>query len=157
MADIFSVVADSTRRDILFLLLEKARAHEPASTGAELAAHLGLTGQGVSAHLKVLADNGFVAVHGEGSERTFSLDIEPLQELAEWLLPFLDAAGSPVVSADEAGATVFSAWSGVDAGDSLGRAIADRSHGLRVAVESAAAKVATVLPEKMTKRHSDHP
>jgi ArsR family transcriptional regulator len=157
MADIFSVVADQARRDVLFLLLERSRGGAAAPVAAEIAQSLGLTPQGVAAHLKVLADNGFVAVDGVGATRTFALDSEPLEELAEWLLPFLDTGTASAVSIDEAGATVFAAWSGVGAGDSIGRAIADRSHGVRVALESAAAKVVTVLPETITKRRTDRP
>lgn len=168
MVDIFSVVADSSRRDILFLLLERSRNSQPSASGTDVAAELGLSPHGVSAHLKVLVDNGFVVVSGEGSGRTFSLDVEPLQELAEWVLPFLGldtdvdasaegADGLAVGATDAPGATVFAAWSGADAGDSLGRAISDRSHGVRVALETAAAKVATVLPETITKRLSDRP
>jgi ArsR family transcriptional regulator, arsenate/arsenite/antimonite-responsive transcriptional repressor len=157
MADIFSVVADQARRDILFLLLERSRGGEAAPSAAEIAGALGLTSQGVAAHLKVLVDNGFVTVDGEGSTRSYALDSEPLEELAEWLLPFLDTGTASASAVDEAGATVFAAWSGVGTGDSIGRAIADRSHGVRVAVESAVAKVATVLPENITKRRTDRP
>jgi len=157
MADIFSVVADQSRRDILFLLLERSRGGETATSAADIAESLGLTPQGVAAHVKVLADNGFVSADGEGATRSFALDSEPLEELAEWLLPFLDTGTAGAAAIDEAGATVFAAWSGADAGDSIGRAIADRSHGVRVALESAAAKVATVLPENIIKRRTDRP
>ncbi|MGV8970331.1 MAG: ArsR/SmtB family transcription factor [Microbacteriaceae bacterium] len=157
MADIFSVVADSTRRDILFLLLERARAGVDAPTAPEVTRALGLSAQGVNAHLKSLTDNGFITVRGEGTSRTFEIDSEPLHELAEWLLPFLEVEPEADIATDIAGATVFAAWSGSDAGDSLGRAISDRSHKLRVAVESAAARVATVLPETITKRLPDRP
>lgn len=93
MADIFDVIADSTRRDILQVLLDR---HAPEAGGvtrgtsvSEIVAQLGLSQPTVSKHLKVLREAGLVVVREEGQHRYYSLDYEPLETVEDWLIPFL--------------------------------------------------------------------
>ncbi|XUK60988.1 Transcriptional regulator [Plantibacter sp. RU18] len=87
MADIFDVIADTTRRDILALLLER---HGGAGTSvSEIVAQLGLSQPTVSKHLKVLREADLVEVREEGQHRYYSLDYAPLEDVEDWLIPFL--------------------------------------------------------------------
>jgi ArsR family transcriptional regulator len=97
MADIFDVVADSTRRDILAVLLDR-ESTRPESHGeisvSEIVSTLGLSQPTVSKHLKVLREAGLVGVREEGQHRYYHLDRGPLEVLEDWLIPFVatDAA-----------------------------------------------------------------
>ena len=76
MADIFDVLADGTRRELLTHLLRRA---ESRSSGGEIAVselvnELGISQPTVSKHLKVLRDHGLVAVREEGQHRYYRLD-----------------------------------------------------------------------------------
>ena len=94
MADIFDVVADSTRRDILAVLLER-EAEVPSSGGeisvSEIVSALGASQPTVSKHLKVLRESGLVAVREEGQHRYYKLDRAPLERLEDWLIPFVSS------------------------------------------------------------------
>ena len=82
MATIFDVLAEPTRRRILDLLLERSRAV------GELVDVLGLSQPGVSKHLRVLRDAGFVAVRQDAQRRFYELRAEPLAEVDAWLAPY---------------------------------------------------------------------
>ncbi|GAA1954719.1 ArsR/SmtB family transcription factor [Agromyces allii] len=94
MADIFDVVADATRRDILAVLLERESV-SPESHGeisvSEIVASLGLSQPTVSKHLKVLREAGLVSVREEGQHRYYRLDRGPLETLEDWLIPFMSS------------------------------------------------------------------
>lgn len=141
MADIFDVIADADRRDILRSLLEA-----PA-TSTEIKARLGF--DDATKQIAVLAKAGLLASTGEGAKKVWSVDPAPLQDVDGWLVPFLEAAGA--FSTDD-GASVFGAWSGSDAGETLGRAVADRSHQARVVIEDASEKIKAHLPKTVTDR-----
>jgi len=147
MADIFTAVADATRRDILQLLLES----DDGLTAALLATEIGVTAPTIQKHAKVLSDAGLIEVTADSPPR-FTLDIDPLEELADWLLPFLDEDAA--AHASDGALAVFSAWSGADAGATIGRVIADRSHRARAVIEDASDKVAQHLPHAITHRRS---
>lgn len=118
MADIFDVIADGTRRDLLQALLERSG---ELSVG-ELVERLGLSQPTVSKHLKVLRDHDLVTVREDGQHRFYRLDPSALAEVEEWLIPFLSV---DLDGADAAGAAVFAAWSGAEVGESLGRRLAE--------------------------------
>jgi DNA-binding transcriptional ArsR family regulator len=80
--DVFSVVADPTRRRILRELLESER-----SVG-ELVGSLGLSQPAVSKHLRVLRDGGFVASRIVAQQRIYRLERAPLTAIDDWLEPF---------------------------------------------------------------------
>jgi DNA-binding transcriptional ArsR family regulator len=94
MADIFDVVADSTRRDILAVLLDRETTR-PESKGeisvSEIVSTLGLSQPTVSKHLKVLREAGLVGVREEGQHRYYHLDRGPLETLEDWLIPFVSS------------------------------------------------------------------
>jgi DNA-binding transcriptional ArsR family regulator len=81
-SDVFTVVADPTRRRILHELIDRE-----LSVG-ELVGSLGLAQPTVSKHLKVLRDNGFVASRTAAQHRIYRLDRPPFVELEAWLGPF---------------------------------------------------------------------
>ncbi len=82
MATSFEVLAEPTRRRILDLLLERSR---PVG---ELVDLLGLSQPGVSKHLRILRDGGFVLVRQDAQRRWYELAPEPLAEVDAWLQPY---------------------------------------------------------------------
>ena len=90
MADIFDVIADGTRRDILRLLLDRSSAGERGTSVSHIVTELGASQPTVSKHLKVLRDAHLVSVREEGQHRYYSLSSAPLDEVDDWLVPFLD-------------------------------------------------------------------
>jgi ArsR family transcriptional regulator len=139
MADIFDVLADGTRRELLIRLQHRAA----EVSVSELVTELGISQPTVSKHLKVLRDHGLVSVREEGQHRYYRLDTAPFGELEDWLAPFV--GGPPQLVADgqdaDPGSTVFAAWAGSEVGDRVGRAAADTAHSARVALEAAQEKL----------------
>lgn len=123
MADIFDVIADGTRRDILQLLRERAMAGEDGTSVSFIVHELGVSQPTVSKHLKVLREAELVSVREEGQHRYYSLSTAPLDVVDDWLIPFFDealtAAGSEQISLPE---------SAVAAADLVGRAAASTKH-----------------------------
>jgi DNA-binding transcriptional ArsR family regulator len=76
---VFEVLADPIRREILDLLAERER---PAG---ELGAAFDVSRPAVSRHLRVLREAGLVRWRGEAQRRIYSLSPEPLAEVDEWL------------------------------------------------------------------------
>ncbi len=89
MADIFDVIADGTRRDILRLLLDRSGSGESGTSVSHIVQDLGVSQPTVSKHLKVLREAHLVSVREEGQHRYYSLSPEPLDEVDDWLVPFL--------------------------------------------------------------------
>ncbi|HEV7955900.1 MAG: ArsR family transcriptional regulator [Microbacteriaceae bacterium] len=152
MADIFDVIADATRRDLLRALLDRFIS-SGSETGelsvGEMVEKLGLSQPTVSKHLKVLREIGLVTVREMGQHRFYSLDPAPLETMDDWLVPFLSAD----FDQDDGGAQAFTAWSGSglpassrraseagtsEAGTSIGRGAADASHRIRAFARGAA-------------------
>jgi len=92
MADIFDVVADETRREMLQILLENSVAGSGEMSVSELVARTGLSQPTVSKQLKVLRESGLVGVREEGQHRLYHLDPTPLEELEDWAIPFLSVS-----------------------------------------------------------------
>jgi len=139
MADIFDVLADGTRRELLTRLQ-----HRGAEVSvSELVTELGISQPTVSKHLKVLREHGLVTVREEGQHRYYRLDTAPFAELEDWLAPFFGGPAyvGPGAEGADAGATVFAAWAGSEVGDRVGRAAADTAHSARVALEAAQEKL----------------
>jgi ArsR family transcriptional regulator len=136
MSDIFDVLADGTRRDILRRLLDADAA------ASDLVYELGLTPPTVARHLARLVDAGLVTVRGEGRARSYTLRAAPLDTVDAWLSPFLGGASTTATASDDAaGPTIFAAWAGTDAGDRVGRVAADAAHNARVALDAAQEKL----------------
>lgn len=140
MADIFDVIADTTRRELLQHLLDVALAVDTASgelSVGELVERMDATQPTVSKHLKVLREHGLVTVREEGQHRYYRVDAHPLEEVEDFLVPFLSAG---VDGVEPVTSPVFTAWAGADlerAGSSVGRAAAGASHQARTVMHEA--------------------
>jgi DNA-binding transcriptional ArsR family regulator len=77
--DVFQVLADPTRRQILALLQREERQVN------DVVAELDIHQSGVSRHLRILLDAGFVQMRPDGQRRLYSLRAEPFRELDTWL------------------------------------------------------------------------
>ncbi|GEK79378.1 ArsR/SmtB family transcription factor [Agrococcus baldri] len=141
MADIFNVIADSTRRDILSVLLERRSMTGEASV-SQIVETLGVPQPTVSKHLRTLRDAGLVTVREDGQHRFYAIVLAPFDEIDDWLMPFIFAESDQ----EEAslGAAAFAAWAGVNVQAPL-RAAADQARlaaeQARVAAEQALARV----------------
>lgn len=78
-AAVFETLADPTRRRIVEVL----RSGEHAVT--DLVQVVRIDQSGVSRHLRILHDAGFVKVRPEGPKRLYSLQPEPFRELDAWV------------------------------------------------------------------------
>lgn len=88
MPDIFGVISDATRRDILQVLLERYKQDAEMSV-SEIVASLELSQPTVSKHLKVLREAELVTVREEGQHRFYTLEPEPLEMVEDFVIPFL--------------------------------------------------------------------
>lgn len=86
MADIFDVIADGTRRDILQLLRERGNGR--GTSVSQIVAELGVSQPTVSKHLKVLREAGLVEVRRDAQRRLYRLRPGPLAEVDAWLAPY---------------------------------------------------------------------
>ncbi len=77
--DVFSAIADPTRRGILQQL---GAGEQPVMA---LAARFDITLSAISQQLRILRDVGLVTVRKDGRERLYRLDAAPLQSVAEWV------------------------------------------------------------------------
>ena len=123
MADIFDVIADGTRRDILQLLRERASAGERGTSVSHIVTELGVSQPTVSKHLKVLREAELVTVREEGQHRFYSLSPAPLDIIDDWLVPFFDDG-----LIDDADPATTLPDSAVAAADLVGRAAASAKH-----------------------------
>ena len=126
MADIFDVIADGTRRDILRLLLDRSSAGERGTSVSHIVTELGASQPTVSKHLKVLRDAHLVSVREEGQHRYYSLSAGPLDEVDDWLVPFLDGDGD----GDGGEGVAALPDSAAHAAEVVGRAAASAKHAL---------------------------
>ena len=155
MADNFDAIADSTRREILQILLERGGTGEISAV--DLAAELGVTTPTATKHLGVLRELGFVSAREEGRVRYFHLELAPFDSLRAWLDPFVDDTDGSNPESSEGDAAVFNAWAGTDVATTLGRALADRSHQARTVFQGASEKVTSALPDVVTRRFTGKP
>lgn len=130
MADIFDVIADGTRRDILRLLLDRSAAGERGTSVSHIVHELGASQPTVSKHLKVLRDAHLVSVREEGQHRYYSLSAAPLDEVDDWLVPFLDGAADETAPAQPSLPD-----SAAHAAEVVGRAAASAKHALETALK----------------------
>ncbi|MDQ0689628.1 helix-turn-helix transcriptional regulator [Arthrobacter sp. W4I7] len=105
--DVFAVIAESTRRDILTSLRSGDKAV------GELVEELAASQPTISKHLKVLREAQLVSMRAQGQKRYYALNRKPLEGIASWLETFdvgsaaaavtsPAAPASAVVSRDEA-------------------------------------------------------
>ena len=77
--DAFQTLADPTRRRIV----ETLRQGEKQVN--DVVAEAGIHQSGVSRHLGILLDAGFVTMRPDGQRRLYSLRPEPFQQIDHWL------------------------------------------------------------------------
>jgi DNA-binding transcriptional ArsR family regulator len=77
--DPFQALAEPTRR----LILERLASGECQVN--ELVAELPIHQSGVSRHLRILSEAGFVRVRADGQRRLYSLRAEPFQQVDSWM------------------------------------------------------------------------
>ena len=77
--DAFQVLADPTRRRIIEVL----RTGE--SHVGDVVNKAGIHQSGVSRHLRILSDAGFVSMRPDGQRRLYALRAEPFREMEDWL------------------------------------------------------------------------
>lgn len=80
--DVFAVIAEATRRDILVSL----RAGDKAV--GELVEELEASQPTISKHLKVLREADLVSMRAQGQKRYYALNPKPLAGVASWLETF---------------------------------------------------------------------
>jgi DNA-binding transcriptional ArsR family regulator len=143
MADIFDIVADANRRDILGVLLDASDADSASGevSVSEIVARLELSQPTVSKHLKVLREAGLVSAREEGQHRYYHLETAPLETIEDWLVPF-------VSTADDYEAELAEERKGIadetrEFASSVGKVLADTGH----RVTSAVGKVRRRRPE----------
>jgi DNA-binding transcriptional ArsR family regulator len=126
---------------------------------SELVERLGLSQPTVSKHLQKLREHGLVSVRAEGQHHLYRLESEPLHEIERWVGDFLgdDGLTDEGHTAGPIGSAAFAAWSGADAGETLGRRLADGTYQARAAAASASEKVAARLPRIVKRKAGDKP
>jgi len=77
--DAFQTLADPTRRRVLDAL---RRGEQPVN---DLVAAVGIHQSGISRHLRILHEAGFVTVRPDGQRRLYSLQPEPFRAIEDWL------------------------------------------------------------------------
>jgi len=80
--DIFQAIADPTRRAIIALIAMQAM------TPNAIADNFNTTRQSVSKHLRILTECELVKQEQQGREIYYSLQIEKMKEVDEWLNQF---------------------------------------------------------------------
>ncbi|HEX2629154.1 MAG TPA: metalloregulator ArsR/SmtB family transcription factor [Chitinophagaceae bacterium] len=80
--DIFQAIADPTRRAIVVLIAMQAM------TPNALAEHFKTSRQAVSKHIKILTECELVKQQQQGREIYYSLEIERMKEVDNWLNQF---------------------------------------------------------------------
>lgn len=80
----FETLADPTRRQIVEAL---RRGEQPVN---DIVDRLDIHQSGVSRHLKILRDGGFVRVRPEGQRRLYSLRPEPFRDIQSWIDSYRD-------------------------------------------------------------------
>jgi DNA-binding transcriptional ArsR family regulator len=77
--DVFQAIADPTRRAIIALIALQAM------TPNAIAEHFDSSRQAVSKHLRILTECELVVPEHKGREIYYSLEIEKMKEIDEWL------------------------------------------------------------------------
>jgi DNA-binding transcriptional ArsR family regulator len=80
--DVFQTLADPTRR----LVVDALRSGERQVN--DIVEQAGIHQSGVSRHLRILHEAGFVTMRPDGQRRLYSLRPEPFRELNDWLAKY---------------------------------------------------------------------
>jgi DNA-binding transcriptional ArsR family regulator len=141
MPDIFDIVADATRREILRVLLEASERSESGEVSvSHIVGDLELSQPTVSKHLKVLREAGLVTVREEGQHRYYRIDVEPLTQIDDWLMPFV-SGGFDISDIDVKAVVAGLNDETKEFAEQVGKVFADTSH-----------RVSSVVDRVRTKR-----
>jgi len=77
--DVFQTLADPSRRRIVEAMRDGERQVN------DIVVQAGIHQSGVSRHLRILHEAGFVSMRPDGQRRLYSLRREPFSELEKWL------------------------------------------------------------------------
>ncbi|MFH5878617.1 ArsR/SmtB family transcription factor [Arthrobacter sp. NA-172] len=91
--DVFAVIAEATRRDILVSLRSGDKAV------GELVEELAASQPTISKHLKVLREADLVSMRAQGQKRFYALNPKPLVGVANWLETFDVGPAKPAAEA----------------------------------------------------------
>jgi DNA-binding transcriptional ArsR family regulator len=80
--DMFQTLADPTRRRVV----EALRLGERQV--GDIVDEAGIHQSGVSRHLRILSEAGFVSMRPDGQRRLYALKPEPFRELDDWLAQY---------------------------------------------------------------------
>lgn len=95
--DVFAVIAEATRREILVSLRSGDKAV------GELVEELAASQPTISKHLKVLREADLVSMRAQGQKRYYTLNPKPLAGVASWLETFDVGPAAPVDVVPSAG------------------------------------------------------
>ncbi|MDI2036702.1 ArsR/SmtB family transcription factor [Paenarthrobacter nitroguajacolicus] len=98
--DVFAVIAEATRRDILVSLRSGDKAV------GELVEELAASQPTISKHLKVLREADLVSMRAQGQKRFYALNPKPLAGVANWLETFDVGTSAPAAVAPAAAPAV---------------------------------------------------
>ena len=82
VSDTFAILAEPIRRRIVETL------HGGETAVGDLVEAVDIQQSGVSRHLRILHEAGFVAVRAEGQKRLYLLRPEPFRELDAWIAKY---------------------------------------------------------------------
>jgi DNA-binding transcriptional ArsR family regulator len=77
--DVFQAIADPTRRDILKLV-----SRQSLNLNA-VAENFNVSRPAISKHIKILTECGLIVIRQQGRERWCEANLQPLQQVAEWV------------------------------------------------------------------------
>lgn len=146
MSDIFSVLADPTRRAILVAL---------AASSLTVTQLVELTGEGqpsVSKHLKTLREAGLVSVQAAGQARVYSIDSAPLTEVSLFVN---NLAANPSAGANPGANPDSGANPNADANSNLAATLGDVGEKLGTWIAAGAAWLGDQVAEKLAEADID--
>jgi DNA-binding transcriptional ArsR family regulator len=143
--DVFAVIAEATRRDILVSLQAGDKAV------GELVEELAASQPTISKHLKVLREADLVSMRAQGQKRYYALNRKPLAGVASWLETFdvgraASAAASPDAAPQEADTVASPAGSPAPAAASPAAEVTDAFAAAAAAHAGSTADDATHAP-----------
>ena len=75
----FEILGDPVRRRIVEMLADGE--HAAGQIGEVIQREFDISQPAVSAHLRVLRENGFASVRAAGARRLYAIEVEPLQQV----------------------------------------------------------------------------
>ena len=142
--DVFAVIAEATRRDILTSLRSGDKAV------GELVEELAASQPTISKHLKVLREAQLVSMRAQGQKRYYALNRKPLEGIASWLETFDVGSAAPAAKSPAAPAAVAGARDEVpvpSAGETYPRVAAPADHAAADAVAADAVSAGVLAPD----------